>query len=244
MFDNMNGSGRGRNTIQQVINSINLNQEAEVRRSSDLRPRLMLRMNLDLSVAATAENPVVVPNPFNGFYVESTSGVNVAIRIGIGGVDKYTTDNAFVVKRNSSLYSPTEVKQAVLLWPAQATELITIVFFLGIDFRPGSYISELTGNITVSSGNSLVTGTLGSSGIAGNVTVTSASAIMIAPQNLNRSSMTFYTDQAIWVGDSNVAANNGVYVPGGSSFLIGNTAEIYARAAGATATVSGIEESA
>src|SRR5689334_6655638 len=132
------------NQIQPIIDAINTRQSAEVRRSSDQRPRLTYRLSIPLDVASTATNPLVISNPFNGVYLEQSSGVNNQLFICPGGnVDEYTTRNPVLLQLNSSFYSPEEIKGCVLLWAAQPNQIVTLVFFLGIDFRPGGSIVQL-----------------------------------------------------------------------------------------------------
>lgn len=232
----------GLKSVSQTIEQLNIKSQADVRRSSDLRPRYILRIPLILDTAATEQNPYIISSPFNGAYLEQTSGVNTTIFMSLGGYDQYSVGNPVRLQRNASFYTPTEIKSCNLTWSAQTNQTAVLVLFLGVDFRPGSQLSILQGGISISGGTSIQTGTLGAGGIAGNVSVPAGAATQLCPINLNRTQITFYTDQAIWVGDSSAAINNGTLIAAGSTWQFQNTGELWAAAAAATATVSGSEE--
>lgn len=233
-------------TPSQVKRDIDAREIGEIQRSSDLRPKIVMKVDLDLGTARDASNPYVVSQPFNGVWMAVAPSNSIQVQMSIGGVDKYNTDNSILLFRNSSFYSKNEVKQAVLTWAAQtfsgSSARVTLYFFVGVDFRPGSTISELSGSISLNAGNTLATGTLGGAGTAASVLVTAGLPTIIAPINLNRGTFNFYTDQAIWVGDNNVAVGRGIPVAAGQVFKVSNTAAIYATASGANATVTGFEE--
>lgn len=244
-------SGLTNISIQDRINDINVQNQAETRRSSDLRPRMALRLTIQLDTAATAQNPFIIPNPFNGVYVEaayasSTPTVadsTVNVQLGLGGLDKYVTDNYTSLFLNASFKADTTVKQAVLTWSAQAGKVIVLVFYLGIDFRPGSQVSIINGSISIIGGSAIATGTLGSGANQNNLSVTNAAAVQLCAVNASRKSFNFYTTSDIWVGDSSVAVNRGTKIFAGSQFFYQNTGTLYAIADVATSTVSGSEES-
>lgn len=229
-------------TITQVIRQINLQSDAQIRRSSDLRPRMNLRLALALDTAATAQNPFVINNPFNGFFVEGATDATTQVNISLGSADGYATDNPIGLRVNAAAHFDTEVKSAYLTWTAQAGKILTINFFMGIDFRPGSTVQSFTGAVSIINGASVVTGVLGVGGASNSLTVTNAAAVQLCQTNLSRGEFDFYTDQAIWIGDVNVAVNRGILIPANSNFTFSNTGTLYAIAAGANATVSGMEQ--
>lgn len=244
-------SGLTNISIQDRINEINVQNQAETRRSSDLRPRMALRLTLQLDVAATANNPFVIPNPFNGVYVEAAyaastptvSDSTVNVQLGLGGLDKFVTDNYTSLFVNASFKTDNTVKQAVLTWPAQAGKVIVLVFYLGIDFRPGSQVAIINGSISIIGGSAIATGTLGSGANQASLTVTNASAVQLCAVNASRKAFNFYTSADIWVGDSSVAVNRGTKITAGSSWQFSNTGALYAIADVVSSTVSGSEES-
>jgi len=231
-------------SIGRVINNINVNEQAQIRRSSDLRPKLQFVVTLDLSVGRDASNPYIVSQPFNGIYVQVATSTVTQVNMSIGGTDKYATDNAFKLLPNASFYSEEEVKQCLLTWFAQPGAFMSIVFFIGIDFRPGSILTQISGFVTQSEGSNTVTGSLGATGITGAVTVASGSATQICPANPTRGCIDFYTDQSIWVGDNgvNAAGKIGTFIAGGKNFKFKNQGPLWAVADSTTATVSGCEE--
>ena len=231
----------GDKTLGSIIRGMNLQEEAQIRRSSDLRPKISMKLTIDLGVLRTAANPLVVSQPFNGFLVQSATDANTAAQMSLGGLDTYNTDNSFDLGTNASAYSETEIKQAVITNAQQVGKTITIIFFVGVDFRPGSFLSELTGAISVISGSTFTTGNMGAGGADPSIVVTVAATQLLA-SNGNRSCFTGYTDAAIWIGDFNVAVGRGVFVAGGTSFKISNTGPVYAITPAGVANVTGVEE--
>lgn len=212
-------------TLQDLINSINKSQEASVRRFSDQRPRMAQRIVLDLSTEKTAQDPFVVSNPFNGFYVETASDSNTNVKLSFGSLDSYSTENYTTVKLKDQAFSPLEVKQAVLTWPAQSGKTLTIVFYLGIEYRSGSLVSVNSGGVTISEGSSLDSNLL-SGGVALVSVLTTATKILDA--STTRNVALLYFDADVWVGDASVAVGTrGEYVPMGS-YKFMNTAALYA----------------
>jgi len=232
-------------TTGQVIRDINVQQTAEIRRSSDLRPRMALRMILPLDIAATAtawgsNPPWIVRTPFDGFHVEGATDASTQVNMSLGDQALgYQTDNYLALKVNDSGKFSIEQKGCLLTWSAQPGKVLTIVFFLGLDFHSGSLINSFTGSVSVVSGSSAVTNAL--HGSVSSITVTT-SATQLCDTNLTRAEFDFYTDGEIWIGDSSVAVGRGIKISANTNFTWNNSAPLYAITAAGTATVSGIEQ--
>jgi len=228
-------------TIAQVIQALNLNNNAQIRRSSDLRPRQALRLILALDVAATVQNPFVLSNPFDGCFVSGATDASTTVQMSIGSADGYATDNPIPLTVNSSAKFDTTIKGGYLTWTAQPGKILTLIVLMGIDFRPGSFVTSFNGAVSVIGGTSVLTGTM--QGSVASIAVTSASAVKILPQNLSRGEFDLYTDNDIWIGDASVAVGRGILIPAGSNFTFANTGSLYAIAAAGTANVTGMEQS-
>lgn len=225
-------------SLQQIINSILKAQDAQTRLSSDLRPRMAMRVTVDLTTAATAQNPMVIANPFNGVYVESATDTSTTVQLSFVALDKYATDNYTSLKQNDSFKSDKEIKNAVLTWSAQASKSITLVFYLGIDFRPGSQLSTFAGGVSIIDGSSLSSAAIGSAGSSATVSVTT-SATQVCPSDTSRKRIDFYVPGAVWIGDGAVERGlRGIYFPGGI-YSWRNTTSLYMISVAGTLTVTG-----
>lgn len=233
-------------SINRRISESDAQSKANIIRSSEQRPKMALRLVLPLDVAATAENPKLISQPFNGYYVEDAgTDAGAVVRLAYGGIDKYATDNYTSLGKNDSAYSTEEIKQATLQWTAQAGKTLTLIFFLGVDFRPGSLLSQIEGGVSIIEGSAMSQAMLGSAGNASTVSVTTT-ATMILPADNDRKLATLQTDAPIQLGNSAVVATPGSETgltinPG--QFQIRNTGAVYAIVAGGTANITGIVES-
>ena len=213
--------------IQGVIDKINLTESAEIRRSSDLRPKLAFRVYIPLDTAATAENPYIISQPFNGFQVEDATDNGTSVKMSFGGVDKYNTDNYTTLKKNASAFSQVEVKQAVLYWSAQAGKTMTIMFYVGVDFRPGSLVSQISGGVAISWGGTVASNEMGSLGTSTTISVTTT-ATLILPADPDRLHAEVYVDGPLTYGDSAiVAGTRGIQIPSAGLIEWNSTAALY-----------------
>lgn len=230
-------------SINRRISESDAQSKANIIRSSEQRPKMALRLVLPLDTAATAENPKLISQPFNGYYVEDAGTTSGAIvRLAYGGIDKYATDNYTSLGKNDSAYSTEEIKQATLQWEAQAGKTLTLIFFLGVDFRPGSLISQIEGGVSIIEGSAISEAELGPTGNASTVAIAAgaAAAIFLAADD-DRKVATLQTDAVIQIGGSTVGAATGLTINPGQ-FQIRNTGAIYAYSA-AGANITGIVES-
>lgn len=239
----LDGLKKWENTsINARITDADARAKAGTIRSVEQRPRMNLRLVIPLDVAATAQNPYVVAGPVTGFFVEGASDATTQVNMSLATFDGYATDNAVGLRINASGNFNSEVGAVYLTWAAQAGKILTINFFYGVDFRPGSTVQSFNGAVSIVNGVSVVTGVLGVGGASSSLTVTNAAAVQLCQVNLSRGEFDFYTDQDIWLGDASVAVNRGIKISAGSNFTWSNTGILYAIAAGADATVSGMEQ--
>lgn len=229
-------------TVSELMDSYLKSNDAQVRQSSDLRPRMVQTIPLNLAVAVSRNNPMVLMNPFDGVWMGVASDASVKVNLCPGGYDEYNLNQPIGMTLNSAFKADKAVKQCSLWWDAQPGQTAEITFFLGIDFRPGSYLSQISGGVTLIGGTSIATGTLGSGGNAANVAVTDAAAVQLCVINSQRKAFNFYTDTIVWIGDSGVTVNRGTRVMPGS-WVWNNTGALYAIAElGGVASISGSEE--
>lgn len=201
-------------SLGSLARAINKQQEAEIRRSSDLRPKLALRVSLELDSARTPSDPLVINQPFNGFYVESATDSDVAVKIALGGSDKYSTDNFTTLGRNDAAYSPVELKGASLFWEAQSGKTMVLIFYVGVEYRPGSLVSEITGGVSIVDGDSLSSAKL--SGAVATIACPAGAATQILDADADRKVIRLYIDGGAWIGDSSVSPGaRGVFYPSG-----------------------------
>lgn len=229
-------------TINQRIDDANAQNKADIRRNSDLRPRLALPVVLALDTARDWRNPYIISTPFDSFYVAGATDAVTTVSVTLGSDSSNSDKNSFPIKASDSAKFGSPVKGCLLTWTAQAGKTITVVFFLGIDFKSGSYLNQFVGQTSIINGTGVNTGTLGAAGNQATLPVTNAAAVQLCPINLVRASFNFYTDQKIWVGDAAVAVGRGVPVAAGGIFQFSNTGALYAIADAAAANVTGMEE--
>lgn len=234
---------RGAPTVDQLIQDTNLRQKAGILRSSDQRPKLSVRVPIALDVARSASDPLVIIQPFNGFYVESTTDSSTSVKMGLGSVDKYNTDNYSTLKENDAAFSPEEIRGCTLFWDAQAGKEMTIVFYVGVEFRPGSLLSVITGGVTINEGSALTQAGLGAAGNASSVACSTSIAQLLASDSSRKVAKLFNPGTDLWVGNAAVTAGVGLYWPSNTWLTVRNTAAIYAIAAAGTSTVTGVVES-
>lgn len=228
-------------TVNQRIDDALAQNKADIRRNSDLRPRLALPVVIALDTARDWRNPYQINTPFDGFYVAGATDAVTTVSMTLGTDSSNADKNTFPLKASDAAKLSSPVKGALLTWSAQTGKTITIVFFLGIDFKSGSYLNQFVGSTSIINGTSVVTGTLAAGGASASVTVTNAAAVQLCPINLVRAELVFYTDQSIWIGDAAVAVGRGVLINAGERFSFQNTGALYAIAVGANATVTGME---
>lgn len=229
-------------TQKEVVLNGQIERDAFIRKNSDLRPKLQIRVDLDLSVARTVRNPYVVEGPFDGFFVEATSTIGTTVKQSITSKDNYNLSEYTTLKINSSGTFKTPVRRAILTWTAQAGKTMTIVYYNECTFRPGSTVSEMSGGVVPTTGDTLTP--------LANVQVTGvATLISAAGAAKKKRTVQVLQGVTIWLGDNTVQAGNAVGTRGGVRIQVGQaweytgTGAIYGITNGGNATVSVLEES-
>jgi hypothetical protein len=200
-----------------------------------------MRLVIALDTASTAQNPFVVNQPFDGVYVETATDNLTTVKLSMGSLDTYQTDNYVTLTKNCALKNDFEVKGATLTWSAQAGKTITVVFFLGASFTPGSLISAISGGVNVLEGSTINEALLGSGGASSSVSVTST-ATQLLPTDSSRIVATLNFSSPVNIGDSSVTATTGLPVPANTPIEFRNTGALYAITAAGTSTCTGIVE--
>lgn len=144
-------------TEQEIISNFLNRLEALTRLNSDSRPRLQLRVPLPLDVAATISNPTKVSGVFTGFYVESATDTATTVNLSTTSPETANLANFTTLRLNDASGFEQPVKDVYLTWTAQPGKTVTIVFYTGMNFIPGSKISVTSGGVAVSDGSSSVT---------------------------------------------------------------------------------------
>lgn len=183
-----------------IIDRLISDQSALIRYSSDERPVPHFRKVLALDTAASDSNPEIVSFPFNGYAVEDATDDTVSVKLAVNSISKESTQQYKTLKNNDSADSDTVFRKGVLMWDAQAGKTLTIVFFLGVKFRPGSLRSVISGGVVVTTGSGMTPQTKVS-------VVTSATSIVAA--DANRKKVTF----------QNLGAND-VFISGTSAVTL------------------------
>ena len=198
-------------------------EQAAIRASSDQRPRLMLRLPIKLDTATTTSNPALISNPFDSFFVDAAQTDQTATVNLFTGLDN--TQDYTVLGQNSSGKLSKPTRNAMLTWASQPGLTLTVVFFLGIDFRPGNSLVTLQGGVTLSTGTTM--------GNPVEVSLVAGTASIIFPANASRNTANGYnnTGGKIWIGGS-LVANTGSFtgIPYGDQerLLCTNKGAVYA----------------
>lgn len=141
---------------QIADNSRKLN-EALTRKNSDLRPALQFRVPLTLDTAADQYNPFKVAGPFSGFYVETdgTTDSSTKVKMSLSSRDAANMRNYTVTKFGDSGEFNEPVNEVLLTWDSQPGKILTLIFYLGLSFKPGSSIVQLTGGVALNFGTGM-----------------------------------------------------------------------------------------
>lgn len=203
-----------------IIDALLARNQAGIRLNSDTRPRLQLRMVLPLDVAATAQNPFPVSNPFNGFYVESTSDSTVSINLSLTSPESQNMLNYTALKQNDSANFDEPIRAAYLTWASQPGKSLTIIFYLGIGFRPGTLNVSTSGGVSIGTGSGMTP--------AVSVLVTNAAtALLTADASRKKATLQNLGTAPVFISGTNavVGAAGGAGVLTGIQLLPGATYE-------------------
>ena len=214
-------------------------QEALIRKNSDFRPRLIIRVPLDLSTAATQSNAYHVADPFNGFYVESATDSSATVKLSCTSNEKHNLDNYTTVSLKDAAEAQEPIRGAFLTWDAQAGKTMTLVFYLGLNFKPGSYVTATGGGVSEYYGTAMSPAAAVS--VTSTATLVSASSSTAKRRTIqNISGVGIYISGASTVVGAVGGAGTliGLYIPVGGSYEWLNQDDIYAITDAGTAIVS------
>lgn len=213
---------------------------ADLQVSRQDRPLDFQSLTLELTTAATEGNPFILEAPFRTMIVAEASDTSAYINVAPHSRGRSANQNAFKLDIGAKIKSGIVVSQAFLTWPAQSGKTVKIYLSLDSEFDLGKTYSVNAGGVSISEGSSFNPDKLGA-GAAASVSV-GTTATQILPADSTRLVATLQADADLWIGNSGVTAGTGIFVPGGSTMKLKNTAAIYGITAAGTATVTGVVE--
>ena len=200
---------------------------ADIRYNSDVRPASVQRITLSadqLGTAVAEGNPLVIPFPFDSFHVEAATDQTVEVKLSLGSErNSRSIQNYKAIKLNDAGVCGSIQTGCALTWSAQSGKTMTIVFFIGFAFNPGSQLSLTAGGVSVSSGSAVTNAV---------VTLAAAAATAIFAQDATRKQGTWINDTGITqyagpVGVTATGSTKGLPVLPGATFVWQNTAALY-----------------
>lgn len=225
-------------TQAEIIGEALAKNQAQIRFNSDARPRLQLRIPIALDVASTEQNPFFISNPFNGFYVESATDSSTLVKLVLTSPEAQNMKNYTTVKLNDSGSFDQTISKSWLLWDSQPGKIMTLVFYLGVQFKPGSQNSVSSGGLALAYGSGMTPNA--------SVSVTTAATLLFAASTARKKvTISNLTGAQIYLsgvntltGGSTVGNTIGVPVPVGGSYEWLNSGACYALTDSGTATVA------
>jgi len=223
---------RSQNEIIQLQNQL---RDALIRNDSDVRPRWIGRVTLDLTTAAAFNVGQKILDPFDSVFVEDATDDQVEIKIAFTAPNDQSFTNYVTLIKNKGLELEKPCAGAVLSWDAQSGKSITLVFGIGLKVKSGSFIQTITGGVTILEGTGF--------SING-ITLTASTAVQIFAQDNARKVGSFVnlSGATIYVGDSGVDNTTGYPVPSGTEFTWRNTQELFGYSVAGT-TIQAMEQS-
>lgn len=203
--------------------------DAQMRSNVANRPTEVQVLNLDLSKAKSADDPLQINLTFRSIFVRDASDTNT--QVFLRPISRDTTQEPFSMNKNDSFVMPMPIA-GFLHWDAQPGKTMKIILYATGEFRSGSQISQNGGGVSINEGSSASMGTVS--------LVAAAAAVAIAPSNLNRKTALIQNNVAgdIYVGaDNTVTAATGIRIAAGQQFAWRNTAALFGFSAAAGAVV-------
>ncbi len=188
----------------------------------DAKPVQGFKVPIDLSVARSENDPLVVSYAFKSVFMPVASDPSVVLKF--KPVSKDADHTAFPMNLRDSFALDYQVPQAFIHWDAQPGKTAELMFFADGEFRSGSQLSVSSGGVSITEGAS-ASGPI-------SVTLAANTAGIIAPQNFNRKAALLQnkTGADLFIaGDNTVNAttNEGLTVPNGGFFVWKNTAALW-----------------
>lgn len=224
---------------QQLIEASLSKNAAAIRRDSEMRPRLQLRIPLELDAARTAQNPFVISAPFTAFYVEEATDTNVSIRMSLTSPEGQNISQYTTLRENDSGEFEDPIRAAYLTWPAQVGKTLTLVIYLGVAFRPGSQISVNSGGVSINDGSAVANSV---------VTLAAAAATVLFAADATRKVGSAFNDTGatLYLGGTATVTDTGAtkgfpWLPG-APLTWRNTAALYCYNPGGTVSTTILTE--
>lgn len=209
-------------TSNMILDAAREIQRARIFEGSTQRPMTVQKLTLDLTTAVLETRPYKIGFPFKSIYVQTASDVYVSVDVKLQTSD--SLQSSFPMKLNDSFINEFPISEAYLSWSAQSGKSITFIFFIESEYRSGSQISVTGGGVSINDGSTITGPT--------RVTLTAATAGIIAPADTLRKTATLYNDSGadIFIGDStvtNAGATKGIPWPNGTLIYFRNTGVLY-----------------
>lgn len=204
---------------------------ALVRSKSDT-PFEVRSFTIDLTTAKARNQAMEINCPHKSFYVAAASDTAVKINMIPDTKDDYQ-DVIPLTLRDSGFYQFPKSK-ALFYWDAQPAKTVTILFFVSLEFRSGSNVTQVSSSVDANSVSNLTPVSVD----------TTAGGVLVVAQDLNTKVINLYNDgpNTCFLGASGVTAVNGFPLLSGQTVIIKNTAAIYGITSVGTATIRILKE--
>lgn len=222
------------NGLEQLLREQD-RQNAYVRSREKFHGSAIRRIPLTLTTARDDTNPMIFDGPFDAFYVETSSSSNSSVRLSLGSDNEALKNYIDTARKDSAEFSEPQPRVA-MTWAAQSGVTVTIVLLYGVKFKPGSYLTQISGQVVPGFGTGMSPGAkVTMSGTATLIDAANSSALRRIVTNFTGA--TVYVSGTPAVTDPS-GANPGIPVPAGSFIEWQNTGTIYGITSGAAATVN------
>lgn len=217
------------------LRSIAAANDGGIALDTDMRPRKQLRIVLELDTARGENNPLEINNPFSSYYVETASDDSTVVKMSLTSPEAQNIRQYTSVRRKDAARFSLPIRAGYLTWDAQAGKTMTIIFYLGLEFIPGTINTAITGGVSISDGTAVDT--------LSPVTLTTTVGV-IAASNADRKKLVISNlgSARIFIGDAAVTndagASPGIPVDPGMSYFWISQAAVSGIAASGSVIVS------
>lgn len=214
---------------QEIIDYQNQVRNAQIRNDSDVRPRWLARVTIDLTTARAFNVGQKILDPFDSVFVESATDDNTEIKIAFTSSNDQSFINFATLIKNKSLELDKTCLGAVLSWDAQAGKSVTLLFGIGMKVKSGSFIQTISGGVTILDGT-------GFTNTVVPLVAATATAIFASDNTRKKGSFVNLSGAVIYVGAAGVGIT-GYPVPSGSEFVWQNTGALFGYSVAGTSIV-------